>query len=103
MKSIVHASICCALALSGTFQVLAVLTTVATLLVYLGCCLAVLELRRRDVRTEVPPFRVAGGPVIPLLACVVVLWMLKSAGRREYFATGGILLAASALYLARRR
>lgn len=100
---VAHASICCALALSGSFQVLAVLTTVATLLVYLGCCLAVLELRRRDVRTEVAPFRIAGGPVVPLLACVVVLWMLKSAGPREYLATGGILVAASALYLARRR
>jgi amino acid transporter len=41
-----HAGVVCALALSGTFRPLAVLSVVATLLVYLACALGVLALRR---------------------------------------------------------
>jgi basic amino acid/polyamine antiporter, APA family len=99
----VHAVICCAIALSGTFRALAVLSVAAMLLVYLACCLAVLELRRRDVRADGPPFRIAGGPVVPLLACVVVLCLLASATRAELLAVGGVLVVASMLYVLRRK
>jgi basic amino acid/polyamine antiporter, APA family len=99
----VHAALACAVALSGTFRALAVVSVVAGLLVYLGCCLAVLELRRRDVHAGGPPFRVAGGPLVPLLACVVVLWLLSSATRTEFLAVAGVLAVASLLYLLRRR
>ncbi len=47
---IAHAAACCAFAITGTFRSLVILSTVAVLLIYLGCCFAVLVLRRRDVR-----------------------------------------------------
>jgi len=97
-----HAAICAALALTGTFQRLAVLSAVAGLLIYLGCCAAVLELRRRDVRGDGPPFRVPGGPLVPLLACGVVVWLLASATRAEYLAVAAMIVVVSVLYVLRR-
>jgi len=89
----IHAAACCAAALSGTFRVLAVLSVVATLLIYLACCLAVLELRRRDVRADGAPFRIPGGAAVPLLACAVVLWPLASATVTEFLAVAGVLVS----------
>jgi amino acid transporter len=88
-------ALCAALALTGTFQRLAVLSAVAGLLIYFGCCAAVSQLRRRDVRAEGPPFRVPGGPLVPLLACSVVVWLLASATRAEYLAVAGMIAMAS--------
>lgn len=100
---IVYAALSCAVALSGSFRVLAVLSAVGILLVDLACCAAVLELRRRDVQAEGAPFRVAGGPLIPLLACGVVIWLLTSARTAEFLAAAGVVVIASLIYLARRR
>ncbi len=100
---IVYAALSCAVALSGSFRVLAVLSAVGILLVDLACCLAVLELRRRDVRTEGVPFRVGGGPLVPLLACAVVMWLLTSARAAEFLAVAGVLVISSLFYLLRRR
>ena len=98
---IVYAALSCAVALSGSFRVLAVLSAVGILVVDLACCLAVLELRRRDVRAEGVPFRVGGGPVVPLLACAVVIWLLTSARGVEFLAAAGVVVIASLFYLLR--
>ncbi|MEP6689786.1 MAG: amino acid permease [Gemmatimonadaceae bacterium] len=98
----VHAAVCCGLALSGTFVSLVVLSTVSTLFIYFTCCLATIELRRRDVRTDGEPFRIPGGPLVPVLACGVVLWMLSSATRKEFTSVGLVLALASLLYAVRR-
>ena len=100
---VVYAVLSCAIALSGSFRILAVLSAVGILLVDLACCLAVLELRRRDVRADGIPFRIAGGPIVPVLACAVVVWLLSSARGLEFLATAGVLVIAGLLYLLRRR
>jgi basic amino acid/polyamine antiporter, APA family len=100
---IAYAALSCAVALSGSFRVLAVLSAIGILGVDLACCLAVLELRRRDVRAEGVPFRIAGGPLVPLLACAVVMWLLTSARAVEFLAAAGLLAISSLLYLLRRR
>jgi basic amino acid/polyamine antiporter, APA family len=100
---IAYAAAACALAASGSFRVLAVLSAVGILLVDLACCAAVLALRRRDVRTEGAPFRVAGGPIVPLLACAVVVWLLTSARAVEFLAAAGVVVIATLLYWARPR
>lgn len=97
----VYAVLTCALALTGTFRSLVVLATVATLLVYLGTCLASIQLSRRDVRSDGPPFRLRGGPTVPLVACLVVMWMLSSASRREFLSVAVTLVIASVLYVIR--
>jgi amino acid transporter len=99
---IAHAAACCAFALTGTFKSLVILSTVSVLLIYLACCFAAILLRRRDVRTDGPPFRLPGGPLVPLLAAVVVVWMLTSASRKEYISVGVVLVVASILYVIRQ-
>ena len=99
----VYAILTCALAITGSFRSLVVLSTVSVLLVYLGTCLASIQLSRRDVRSDGPPFRIRGGPTVPLLACLVVTWMLSSASRREFISVAATLVIASVLYMIRPR
>ena len=88
-----------ALAASGSFGRLFVLATVSALILYLLCCAASWELRRRDVRTEGTPFRIPGGGLVPALAVLVILWLLSSATLVELTAVGGVLAAASLVYV----
>jgi amino acid transporter len=76
------------LTISGTFKVLAVLAVLARFLQYIPTCLAVLVLRRRD---EPPGYRIPLGPVVPLLALIVCMWLLLDAGT-ESAAIGGLEL-----------
>ena len=61
-----------ALGLTGTFEQLAVLTNLASLLVYVVIALAAWRLRVRGVRLEGEPFNLAGGPLVPILACLAI-------------------------------
>jgi amino acid transporter len=94
-----YSVITCALAMSGTFEQLLILANVASLVVYLAAALATLELRRRGVRLDAPPFVVPGGPLIPLLACVVVLWLLANAQWSELLSVAVMILVATLLFL----
>ena len=96
-----HATLACAFALTGTFRALAALSVVPTLLVLLGCCLATLILRRRDVRARSEPFRIPAGPVVPVAATGFVLWLLSSAARGEVLVVAAILTIATAFYALR--
>ena len=89
------------LAAFNAFEALAVLANLATLLLYLGCCLAAWELRRRNVRIEgATPFRVPAAGVIPLLGCLVIAGLLTSITRREWAVMLGVLALASVAYFA---
>jgi basic amino acid/polyamine antiporter, APA family len=97
-----HAALACAFAFTGTFRALAVLSVVPTLLAFLGCCVATLVLRRRDVRTEGAPFLIPGGPAVPVAATGLVLWLLSSARWAEVVVVAAILAVATVLYALRR-
>ena len=91
-----------ALALTSGFEALVILANVSVLVVYLGCCIAAWELRRRDVRTSGPPFRSPGGAVAPVLACVVILGLLSSITAREWATFAAVAAVSVALYVATR-
>ncbi|HEX3158672.1 MAG TPA: amino acid permease [Gemmatimonadaceae bacterium] len=100
----VQSAIVCGLAVQGSFARLAILANVSTLLLYLLCCVAAWELRRRDVRTGGGvPFRVPGGAVVPVLACLVILWLLSNATLAEFGLVAAVLAAASVLFALTRR
>jgi APA family basic amino acid/polyamine antiporter len=99
----IYACIVAALAISSSFTQLAVLANVAALTMYLMCVAASYELQRRDVRADGGiPFAVPGGPVIPILAAAVILWLLSSATRREFGVEALVLAVASVFYLIRK-
>jgi len=98
-----HAAFCLTFALTGSFASLLVVATLATLIVYLICCAATIQLQRLDVRSEgAVPFRVPGGPIIPVLAIAVVLWLMSASTRAEFIALGIMLAVETVLYLGLR-
>jgi APA family basic amino acid/polyamine antiporter len=93
-----QSAVVCALALSSTFERLAILANLATLMLYGTCCVAAWELRRRDIRSGGVPFRVPASRTVCVLGCAVILWMLTSIRADEWAALGVCLLAAALLF-----
>jgi amino acid transporter len=96
---IIHAVLCAAFAISGSFTSLIVLATVATLIVYLVCCEATIKLQRMNITTEGgSPFRLPGGPVIPILACAIVVWLATALTQKEFLAMAAMLVVQTAVF-----
>ena len=98
---IVQSTIALALALSGSFVQLAMLSIVARLATYMGTAAAVPVLRRKFPSTQ-STVRLPGGPLIPILALALCLVFLLSATRWNLIA-GAIALTVGALLFATRR
>src|SRR5262249_48619177 len=90
------------LSFSSTFQKLAILSNMVVLLLYILCCLAALELNRRDVRGDGVPFRFPGQSVIPIVAIIFIVWVLAHAKADEFIITGACIAVASLLFLIRQ-
>lgn len=88
-----------ALAVSGSFEKLAIIANGSILLVYAACCAAVLELRRRGVRESGAPFRVPMSAAVPVLAFAIIAWLLTSLSRDEWKALLVVLGVAIVVYL----
>jgi len=99
---VVQAAIVAALAVSGTFERLAILANLATLVLYGACCAAAWELRRRNVQAGGVPFRVPAAGVVPVLACLVIAWLLTSIEPAEWAVVGAVLAVAAVLFVASR-
>ena len=88
------------LAVTNSFETLAVIANVAVLLVYLGCAAAAWKLRRTAVAAgEAAGFRVPGGQFAPVLATIAILFLLRSVTLEEWVVVGGVVVGASLLYL----
>ena len=88
-------------ALSGTFKYLAVVATGSLLLVDLGVILAVLRLRQRDGLPKDGEFRLPFGPVIPLLSCAIVGWLLLQVPLNEAITIVTLAGACAVIYAIR--
>jgi basic amino acid/polyamine antiporter, APA family len=99
----VQSVITCILAVTSTFERLAILANLTVLLLYGACCLAAWQLRRRGVRSGGVPFAVPGGGLAPIAACVVIAWMLTGIRAAEWAAMGVALLVASVVYFVVRQ
>jgi APA family basic amino acid/polyamine antiporter len=100
---LVQCAIVLVLAITSTFEQLAILANLSILVVYGLCCLAAWQLRRRDVHMGGTPFRVPAAGVVILLACLVIGWMLTSVTAGEWMAFAIALVVASAIFLIRQR
>jgi amino acid transporter len=91
-----------ALALSSTFEGLAILANLGVLMLYALCCIAAWELRRRDVRAGGRPFHWRGAAIVPPLACLAIAWVLTAIRPHEWAAFGILMGVASLLFLLAR-
>jgi amino acid transporter len=78
-----------ALAISGTFEQLAILANVSALALYLGCALA--------------SWKLGQSAIVPLLACAVILWLFTGLARNEWIGFVACLAVASVVYVAATR
>lgn len=99
---VTQGSLALALALSGSFVQLAVLSVVARLCAYVATALAVLVLRKRHGHRE-DALQLPGGPLIPLGALTISLGLLASATIGNLIAAACALLLGAVIYLFRRR
>jgi amino acid transporter len=99
---VVYGAIVATVAISSSFTQLAILANVAALTLYLTCVAASYALQRRDVRADGVPFAVPAGPLIPLLAAGVIVWLLSNATRREFGVEALVLSVAALVYFIRR-
>ena len=88
-------------ALSGTFKYLAIVATGSLLLIDLGVSLAVIRLRQRDGLPKDGEFRLPFGPVIPLLSCAIVGWLLLQVPLDEAVTVAALIGVCVAFYAIR--
>lgn len=95
-----------ALALSGSFAQLAVISVVARFVQYIPTCLAVLVFRRRDRLSGAAAtgrFRAPLGPALPLLSVVLCLWLLTQTEPSKLAAGAGAFVLGVPFYFYFRR
>jgi amino acid transporter len=96
---VAYSAVALVLGISGSVERLAILTNLASLLVYMGVALAAWVLQRRDVRLTAEPFRLPGGPLIPLAAFAAITFVIASAvSAKEWLAVGAALSLATIAY-----
>lgn len=78
-----------ALAISGTFEQLAIFANVSALALYLGCALA--------------SWKLGQSAIVPLLACAVIVWLFTGLTLNEWIGFGACIAVASLVYLAATR
>jgi amino acid transporter len=91
-----------ALALSGSFVELALLSVLARIFTYLGTAASLLVLRKRLAGRE-GAFELPGGPLVPLAAIALSLTLLSATSWRNLAAAGVAVLAGAVIFALRRR
>jgi amino acid transporter len=95
---LMHAGIAWLLASAGTFTELALVSGGAICLVYIACCATAWRLQREDRSDTAAPFRLRGGPLIPIVGIAALIGVLSTLRRSEWAAISAALLALIALY-----
>lgn len=90
-----------ALAVTGTFEQLAILANVSALALYFGCALASWKLRQMNVTAGGKP-GVPGGAIVPWLACAVIVWLLTGVTSLEWLGFLICVMLASMIYMVTR-
>jgi APA family basic amino acid/polyamine antiporter len=96
-----YSSLALVIAIFGGFRQLAILASASTLLIYLGVVLATLKLRNQGSPEGEKSFRVPGGPIVPLLAICVIIWLLTNLSKKELTGIVIFLAVLSLIYLLR--
>lgn len=85
-------------AISGGFKQLAIISSAATLLIYLGVILATIKLRYKNSEASERAFRAPGGIIVPLLAIGVIIWLLSHLSKQEFTGIAIFILVFSLIY-----
>ena len=91
------------IALSGSFTTLAAISVVSRFAQYVPTCLAILVLRRKDLEHP-STLSVPWGPVIPVVAILVSLWLLVQADAQKILiGLGGLIIAMPFYFIMKKQ
>jgi basic amino acid/polyamine antiporter, APA family len=96
---IVFCSMAFLMAISGGFKQLIILATASILLIHLGVVLAVIKFKLKKEIAPTTSFKLYGGLTIPIIALVVILWLLFQLKPDEVMAMGIFMAILSVIYL----
>lgn len=102
VASFTHAALCAGLALSGSFTALAIVATLACVMVYFIGCAAALRLRAMGVATAGTPVQIPGLPLIAAIGIGSMLWVTAQSTQAEAIGIAVFTLVASLVYRFRR-
>ena len=96
---IVYASLGFLFAVVGAFKQLVILSSAATLLIYLGVVLATIRLRFKKSAFPEKTFKIPGGLTVPILATVIIIWVLSNLSKQEMIGVTIALIVLSVIYV----
>lgn len=100
---IVYVSLGFLFATFGGFEQLAIMSSAAILLVYMGVALSVLVLRKRDKGNVKNTYQAPLGFVIPVLAVLIILAVLSNLSTNEFLVFGIFIGVLSVVYWVKER
>jgi amino acid transporter len=95
---VVQSAAALVLALSGTFERLAILANASALALYFGCALASWRLRQAGVKGDGTPIQIPGAAFIPWITCAVIIWLLTGLTSLEWLGFIICIGVASLIY-----
>ena len=98
----IYGVLCLAMALTGSFVWLAVMSTLARLLTYIVCIAALPRLEKTTEPVE-DQFKLPGGLLIPAIAVLLCLWLITYASAEAWLTTLVFMGLGSVLYVLSRR
>jgi basic amino acid/polyamine antiporter, APA family len=90
------------LSVFGTLKQLLVLSSAATLLIYLGVVLATIKLRYQTTTTTEKTFTIPGGLSIPIITAMIIIWILSNLTKEEMVGSSLALILLSLIYVIMR-
>lgn len=100
---LVNSMITMSLALSGTFQKLVVLSTLAAAIVYFMGCVACLVLRKRDVKQAGEPLKLAVTPFVAVIGMLGMAAIVSQSTADEIIASVATIVVCLAYYAVYRK
>lgn len=84
----------------GGFKQLAIISSAAILIIYLGVALAVIKLRRKEgTLSKRETFRIPGGYTVPMLSVVIILLFLSNLTKNEMITSAVLIGVLSIIYV----
>ena len=100
---IMHGCLVAALALTGSFERLAIFSNLTAFVLYMLCAIAVMALRARNVHSDGAPFRIPGGALVPVATVLTTGWLMYATATRGELLGLGLILALTLLLYGVRR
>ena len=86
-------------AVFGGLKQLIILSSAATLLIYLGVVLATIKLRFKKLNTYQKTFIIPGGITIPVIAIAIIIWLLSNLSKDEIVGISIFIVVLALIYL----